>query len=85
MNPQGGIAMERLNPEELKSQLMENNEEFRRLALAHAEYARKIEALEALPYLSEEQQLEETKLKKLKLHAKDMMAAILNRHRTEAV
>jgi uncharacterized protein YdcH (DUF465 family) len=85
MNPQGGIAMERPSPEELKSQLMENNEEFRRLALAHAEYARKIEALEALPYLSEEQQLEETKLKKLKLHAKDMMAAILNRHRTEAV
>jgi uncharacterized protein YdcH (DUF465 family) len=85
MNPQGGITMERLSQEELKSRLMETDEEFRRLAQAHAEYARRIEALEALPYLSEEQQLEEIKLKKLKLHAKDMMAEILNRYRTQAV
>lgn len=77
--------MEKLSLEELKSRLMETDEEYRRLAQAHAEYARKIEALEALPYLSEEQQLEEIKLKKLKLHAKDMMARILNRYRTQAV
>lgn len=77
--------MEKLSLEELKSRLMETDEEFRRLAQVHAEYARRIEALEALPYLSEEQQFEEIKLKKLKLHAKDMMAQILNRYRAQAV
>ena len=77
--------METLSQEELKVHLLETNAEFRRLATAHSEYARKIEAIEAMPHPSEEQQIEEVKLKKLKLHAKDLMAAILNRHRAEAV
>lgn len=72
--------MERLNQEALKAQLFESDEEFRRLANAHSEYARKIEALESLPHLSPEEQIEEVKLKKLKLHAKDLMAAIMSRH-----
>ena len=75
--------MERTSQEELKTQLLENDEEFRRLAHAHSEYARKIEALESLPHLSPEEQIEEVKLKKLKLHAKDLMAEILNRHRLQ--
>jgi uncharacterized protein len=69
-----------ISTEEIKAQLMETNNEFRRLATAHTEYARKIEAIESMPHPSEEQQLEEVKLKKLKLHAKDLMAAILNQH-----
>ncbi len=77
--------MERLSQEELKAHLMETDEEFRRLAVAHSEYARKIEALEALPYLSEQERMEEVKLKKLKLHAKDMMAAIMNRHKAHVM
>ncbi len=72
-----------LSDEELKAYLMEHDEEFRRLAQAHAEYARRIEALESRRYLTPEEQLEEVKLKKLKLHAKDMMAAILSRHREQ--
>jgi len=76
--------MERISQDELKAHLMESDEEFRRLALAHSDYARKIEALEAMNHLSEQQQLEEIKLKKLKLHAKDMMAAIMNRHKSVA-
>ena len=66
--------MERTSQEELKTHLLENDEEFRRLAHAHSEYARKIEALESLPHLSPEEHIEEVKLKKLKLHAKDLMA-----------
>ncbi len=77
--------MERISQDELKAHLMESDEEFRRLALAHSDYARKIEALEAMNHLSEQQQLEEIKLKKLKLHAKDMMAAIMNRHKSVAI
>lgn len=75
--------MERLNQEVLKAQLFESDEEFRRLATAHSEYARKIEALESLPHLSPEEQIEEVKLKKLKLHAKDLMAEIMNRHKMQ--
>ncbi|MCW5983106.1 MAG: DUF465 domain-containing protein [Bryobacteraceae bacterium] len=73
--------MERLNPEDMKARLIQTDDEFRRLALAHSEYERKIQALESLPRLSEEQQMEEVKLKKLKLHAKDLMAQIMSRHR----
>lgn len=73
--------MERHNPDELKTRLIQTDDEFRRLALAHKEYERKIQALESLPRLSEEQQIEEVKLKKLKLHAKDLMAEIMSRHR----
>ncbi len=76
----GETSMERLSQEELKAHLMETDEEFRRLAMAHSEYARKIEAIESLPHPSPEQQLEEIKLKKLKLHAKDLMAQIMSRH-----
>jgi uncharacterized protein YdcH (DUF465 family) len=76
--------MERLNQEELKAHLIQTDDEFRRLAQAHKDYERKIQALESLPRLTDEQQLEEIKLKKLKLHAKDMMAEILSRHRVNA-
>ena len=74
--------MDRLNQDELKTRLMETDEEFRRLATEHSEYARKIELLEALPHLSQQEQMEEIKLKKMKLHAKDMMAAIISRHKS---
>jgi len=76
--------MERFSQDDLKVRLMETNDEFRRLATAHSEYARKIEALEGLPHLSEQEQLEEAKLKKLKLHAKDLMAGLINEHRAQA-
>jgi len=72
--------MERSNQQDIKAQLIETDQEFRRLANAHSEYARKIEALESLPHLSQDEQIEEVKLKKLKLHAKDLMAEILSRH-----
>jgi uncharacterized protein YdcH (DUF465 family) len=81
INPRGrDFQMERPNQDELKAHLMATDEEFRRLAMAHSEYARKIEAIEQLPHPTNEQQMEEVKLKKLKLHAKDMMTEILNRH-----
>jgi len=53
--------------EELKAHLIEANEEYRRLAGQHSEFARKLDALESLPHLTYEEELEETRLKKLKL------------------
>ena len=77
--------MERLSQEELKAHLIETDEEFRRLATVHSDYAQKIDSLETLPYLSEQERMEEVKLKKLKLHAKDLMAAIMNRHQVNVM
>jgi uncharacterized protein YdcH (DUF465 family) len=71
--------------EELKAHLMATDEEYRRLAQKHAEYDHQLEALEAKHALSEEEQLEETRLKKLKLHLKDQMHEILSRHRAQRV
>jgi uncharacterized protein YdcH (DUF465 family) len=77
--------MERNAQEELKAHLMETNEEFRRLAGQHSEFAKQLDALEALPHLTHEEQLEETRLKKLKLRLKDQMESILNQYRSQQV
>ena len=71
--------------EELKARLIESNPEFRQLAAQHCDYAKKLEALEALPHLTEEEQMEEVRLKKLKLRLKDQMEAIMSRYRAQQV
>ena len=73
--------MERNATEELKAHLMTANEDFRKLAEQHSDYARKLDALEAQPHLTEQEQLEETRLKKLKLRLKDQMEAIISQYR----
>jgi uncharacterized protein YdcH (DUF465 family) len=76
--------MERNNAqEELKAHLMETNEEFRRLVSQHSEFAQKLDALESLPHLTYEEELEETRLKKLKLRLKDQMEAIVSQYRSQ--
>ena len=77
--------MERNAQEELKAHLMATNEEFQRLASQHAEHAKQLDALEALPHLTYDQELEETRLKKLKLRYKDQMEAILSQYRSQQV
>ena len=77
--------MERNAQEQLKAHLIANNDEFRRLASQHLEFARKLDDLESLPHLTEEEQLEEVRLKKLKLRLKDQMEAIMSQHRSQQV
>ena len=77
--------MERNALEELKAHLMESNEEFRQLAGKHSEYARQLDALEALPHLTGQEQLEEVRLKKMKLRMKDQMEAIVSQYRAQQV
>ena len=75
--------MERNAIEELKAHLMTTNEDFRKLADQHSDYARKLDALESQAHLTEQEQIEETRLKKLKLHLKDQMEAIISQYRTQ--
>jgi uncharacterized protein len=77
--------MERNAQEELKAHLMQTNDEFRRLADQHSELKSKLDALRAIAHLTYEEQLEETRLKKLKLHLKDTMEAIMSQYRSQQV
>jgi len=47
--------------------------EINRLQTEHRNYAQRLEELLEKPYLSAEEQIEEVRLKKLKLHAKDLI------------
>ena len=53
--------------------------EITRLQAEHRSYAQRLEELLQKPYLTEDEQLEEVRLKKLKLHAKDMIYALERR------
>jgi hypothetical protein len=55
------------------------SEEINRLHSEHRRYAQRLEELVEKPYLSVEEQLEEVRLKKLKLHAKDLIYALERR------
>ena len=52
------------------------SEEINRLHAEHRRYAQRLEELIQKPYLSADEQLEEVRLKKLKLHAKDLIYAL---------
>ena len=71
--------------EELRAHLMATDDEYRRLATEHSGYARKLDELEALPHPSVEEEVEEHRLKKLKLRLKDQMEAIASRSRARQV
>lgn len=70
-------------PEELKAHLMETDEQFRLLATQHCEFKKRLETLSSRPYLTPEEQIEETRIKKLKLRLKDQMQDIMDRYRHE--
>jgi uncharacterized protein len=65
----------------IKEQLLASDEEFRRLAHEHSEYAKRLESLIEKRYLSDDEKLEEVRLKKLKLRLKDQMEAIEQKYR----
>jgi uncharacterized protein len=67
--------------EELKQQLLKNNDEFRQLATQHHDLDERIHVLATRSYLSEPEQLEEVTLKKKKLQLKDQMETMLRQYR----
>jgi uncharacterized protein len=63
----------------VREQLLASSEEFRRLANEHSNYSQRIESLSSRKYLSEEEKVEEVRLKKLKLRLKDEMESFPSR------
>jgi len=57
----------------VRDQLLASSDEFRKLADEHSSYSQRLESLANKKYLSEEEKVEEIRLKKLKLRLKDEM------------
>jgi uncharacterized protein len=67
-----------------RDQLLASHDEFRRLALEHTQYAQRLDSLTEKRYLTEDEKLEEVRLKKLKLRLKDQMALIERSYRQQS-
>lgn len=58
---------------QVRDMLIANNDEFRKLAAEHSQYSERLDSLIQKRYLSEDEKIEEVRLKKLKLRLKDQM------------
>ena len=63
--------------EAVREQLMAGNEHYQRLREEHARYKAQLNELSAKVRLSDEEQAEEVRLKKLKLKVKDQMEVLV--------
>jgi len=69
----------------LKEELIRTDDEFRRLYEEHQEYERRLQELNHKAMFSQEDEIEEKKIKLHKLVLKDQMAEILRQHRESRV
>ena len=73
------------NSGSVRDRLLTQNDEYRRLDAQHHEYESRLVTLAEKVVLSDEEQVEETTLKKKKLQLKDRMEAIARQVREGAV
>ena len=59
--------------EAVREELMANNTDYQHLREEHARYSAQLDQLAHKKFLNEQEQLDEVRLKKLKLKAKDQM------------
>ncbi|MBV9343045.1 MAG: DUF465 domain-containing protein [Acidobacteria bacterium] len=64
-----------------RDHLLATHEEFRKLAQEHTQYEQRLHSLTHKRYLTDDEKLEEVRLKKLKLRLKDQMQAIERQYR----
>ena len=67
--------------EEIKRELASYNDEFNALLKNHHEHERRLAELATKTFLSTDEEVEEKRLKKEKLHLKDRMEEIAREHR----
>jgi uncharacterized protein YdcH (DUF465 family) len=60
---------------------MASNEEFRKLVQEHQQHSQRLETLTQKRFLSDDERVEEVRLKKLKLRLKDQMESIERQYR----
>ena len=72
---------------QVRDVLIASNEEFRRLVTEHSQYSQRLDSLTQKRFLSEDEKIEEVRLKKLKLRLKDQMESLEQqfRHRNDNV
>ncbi len=75
--------MEQNALDDIKAHLMQTNEKFRQLTEQHSQYKRQVEALEAKHALTADEEVEEHRLKKLKLHLKDEMEQLVSEYKLQ--
>jgi len=66
-----------------RDQLLASHEEFRKLVMEHTQYDQRLGFLTEKRYLTDDEKLEEIRLKKLKLRLKDQMESIERQFRSQ--
>ena len=59
-----------------RDQLLTSDDQFQRLVQEHSQYSQRLESLTQKRYLTDDEKLEEVRLKKLKLRLKDQMQSL---------
>jgi uncharacterized protein YdcH (DUF465 family) len=77
--------MENHTQDDLRAHLLATDQNFRSLQEQHAQFSKLIDQIEAKGLVTGADELEEQRLKKLKLHVKDEMNGIMARFRTASV
>ncbi|HEX4964539.1 MAG TPA: DUF465 domain-containing protein [Thermoanaerobaculia bacterium] len=71
--------------DDLKAELIKTDDEFRRLYEEHQDYERRLHEINQKTLLSQEDEIEEKKIKLHKLTLKDKMEQLLRMHRESRV
>jgi uncharacterized protein YdcH (DUF465 family) len=69
---------------QVREVLLASNDEFRRLVTEHSQYSQRLDTLTQKRFLSEDEKIEEVRLKKLKLRLKDQMERLEQQFRHQA-
>ena len=67
--------------EEIQRHLADSHDEFKNLLKSHREHERRLADLASKTFLTTDEEMEEKRLKKEKLHLKDRMEEIAREHR----
>jgi uncharacterized protein len=68
--------------DEARRQLLQSSDVFRQLSADHHSLDDRLRTLTAKPHLTDDEQLEEVRLKKLKLRLKDEMEALVRQYQS---